>query len=107
MLIEEEIRAEKQRLAEIKAVKQKNELTISKTFNLNNVNVKTVEGIIYILELLYREMLNEGHKYDLLRLGAVKLSADLFKEILKDMPEEVKLDDYLSDKFKSEVDNND
>ena len=67
------------------------------TMKLKNVDLKTVEGIVFILNNLYREMLNEGSKYDLLRLGAVKMSADVFEKISKRMSNNITLEEFLQD----------
>lgn len=91
----DEIMELKKRFDEKQAIKKKNEQIINDTMKLNKVNSKTVKGLIYILDSLYKEMLNEGYKYDLLRLGAVKMSSDVFKEILKNMPEDITLTEYL------------
>lgn len=91
----DEIMKLKKRFDEKQAIKKENEQIINDTMKLNKVNSKTVKGLINILDSLYKEMLNEGYKYDLLRLGAVKMSSDVFKEILKNMPEDITLTEYL------------
>lgn len=91
----DEIMELKKRFDEKQAIKKENEQIINDTMKLNKVNSKTVKGLINILDSLYKEMLNEGYKYDLLRLGAVKMSSDVFKEILKNMPEDITLTEYL------------
>lgn len=78
-------------------VENRNEQIVTDTMKLKNVDLKTVEGIVFILNNLYREMLNEGSKYDLLRLGAVKMSADVFEKISKRMSNNITLEEFLQD----------
>lgn len=70
---------------------------ILKKHTISNAEKKTVSGIIYTLHNLYAEMLHDERRCDLLRLGVVKMSAEVFERLMADMPDDIMLDKYLDD----------
>lgn len=68
---------------------------ILKKHTISNAEKKTVSGIIYTLHNLYEEMLHDERRCDFLRLGVVKMSAEVFERLMADMPDDIMLDKYL------------
>lgn len=66
---------------------------VLESHTIKDIEKKTMGGIIYTLDNLYKEMFYDDSS-DLLRLGAVKLSKELFGCIAENMPDDVMFGEY-------------